>query len=91
MTIIKTKEFILRPLKISDTQGYWECMQDEETKKGFGSVPHSFHEAEKEVKEYILKSKKGLMEVFTIEVEGNYAGNIRLDRQNWDKETDEGT
>jgi len=90
MVIIESDGFILRPLSLVDVQGYWECMQDEETKKGFRSVPENIEEAKKEVEDYIKKSSDGLTEVFTIEVDGKFAGNVRLDRQNWDKDTDEG-
>ena len=32
MTIIKAREFILRPIRITDAQGYLECHQDEDSK-----------------------------------------------------------
>ncbi len=90
MTIIKTTEFILRPISQKDVQGYWECMQDEETKKGFMSTPKDFDEAKNEVQELIEKSNEGITEVFTIEVEGKYAGNVKLDWQNWNTNSGEG-
>ncbi len=87
---IKGDGFILRPIKMSDAQAYWETMQDEETIKGFMSVPHSFSEAKEEVKEHIKKSKTKITEVFTIEVDGKYAGNVKLDCQGYKLDTDEG-
>jgi len=87
---IKGEGFILRPITLKDSQGYWEVMQDSETIKRFGSVPNSFEEAEEEIKEYLDKIKKEITEVFTIEVEGEYAGNVKLDKQGWKKESDEG-
>ena len=74
--IIKSKGFILRPIKISDAPAYWEVMQDKESIKGFMSVPTTYEEAKKEVKEHIKKSKSKVAEVFTIEVKGKYAGNV---------------
>jgi RimJ/RimL family protein N-acetyltransferase len=90
MTIIKTKEFTLRPINLSDLEGYWETMQDKETAKGFTSVPRSKEEAREEIKDYLRKMSEGLTEVFTIEVDGNYAGNVRLDRQDWNPKSNEG-
>lgn len=90
MTIIESDGFILRPLSLEDVQDYWDCMQDEETKKGFRSVPETIGEAKTEIEEYIQKSCDGLMDVFTIVVDGKFAGNVRLDKQNWDADTDEG-
>ena len=88
--MITTEDFTLRPISMSDIQGYWECMQDEETKKGFMSVPKDIGEAEEEIKEHIEKTEQGITEVMTIEVEGQYGGNVKLDWQNWDPEGDEG-
>lgn len=90
MVRIKGDGFILRPIMLKDSKGYWEVMQDPETIKGFMSVPHSFEEAKEEVKEYIKKSKTKVTEVFTIEVKGKYAGNVKLDCQNWNINSGEG-
>jgi RimJ/RimL family protein N-acetyltransferase len=90
MVILKEEEFILRPIKLKDSKGYWKIMQDEETAKGFMSVLSSFEEAKDEVKEFIKKSKEGITQVFTIIVNGKYAGNVKLDYQNWNKNSDEG-
>jgi [ribosomal protein S5]-alanine N-acetyltransferase len=90
MKRINGEGFILRSIGLKDSKGYWEVMQDKETVKGFISVPHSLEEAKKEVEEHILKSKQGITEVFTILVEGKYAGNVKLDYQNWDKSSSEG-
>ena len=90
MVIIKKSDFILRPLHISDLKAYYETMQDEETKKGFRSTPSSLEEARIEVKEYIKKSKTRATEVFTIEIDGKYAGNVRIDYQDYDLKSDKG-
>lgn len=87
---IKGEGFILRRIKLRDSKGYWEIMQDKEAIKGFRNVPHSFEEAKKEVKDHIKKSKQGITEVLSIFVEGKYAGNVKLDYQNWDKTSDKG-
>ena len=90
MKKIKGEGFILRSIILDDSKSYWEVMQDKETINGFMSVPNSFEEAKEEVKEHIKKSKKGITEVFTILVSEKYAGNVKLDYQNWDKKSDEG-
>ena len=75
--IIKTKEFILRPLKVSDAQGYLECHQDEEAKENFTSVPKTLEESKKEIKDNIKEKK-----AFAIEVKGEFAGFINLEVNN---------
>ena len=35
MAIIKAREFILRPIRITDVQGYFECHKDEDSKANF--------------------------------------------------------
>jgi RimJ/RimL family protein N-acetyltransferase len=87
---LKGNGFILRPIKLADSRRYWEVMQDKETIKGFMSVPKSFEEAKKEVEEHIKKSKTKITEVFTIEVDGKYAGNVKLDCQNYNLTSGEG-
>jgi RimJ/RimL family protein N-acetyltransferase len=88
--IIKKERFILRPITIDDLQGYWECMQDKDIKEQLNSVPSSFEDSKKEVEECIKKTKSKLSEVFTIEVNGFYAGNVKLDCQDWDLNTNKG-
>ncbi len=90
MAIIKKSDFILRPIKLSDSKAYSETMQDEETKKGFMMTPASFKEAKIEVQEMIDKSKTKITEVFTIEIDGKYAGNVKLDYQDWNPSSDKG-
>ncbi len=88
--IIKEKDFILRPINLDDSQGYWECMQNPETIKMFMSIPHSLEESNEEIKDHMNKIKKEITEVFTILVNNNYAGNVKLDYQNWDINSKEG-
>ena len=83
MTIIKGKEFILRPIRMSDAEAYFETMQDKQTKRGFMSVPKSLQEAKKEVKEHIQNIRSKKSETFAIEVNGEYAGFVKIDHENW--------
>src|SRR5208283_2693815 len=90
MKTIRGDGFILRPIKLYDTQGYWETMQDKETVKGLMSVPHSFEEAKQEIKDDLKEVEEKSSEYFTIEVNGKYAGNVVLQYQNWDKTSEDG-
>jgi RimJ/RimL family protein N-acetyltransferase len=90
MTIIKTKEFILRPLKISDAKSYFEVMQDKETQNNFNSYPKTLEEAKKEIKDYLKQVKEKGSEYFTIEINKQYAGNVVLQHQNYDPKSEDG-
>jgi len=90
MTIIKTKDFILRPLKLADAKPYFETMQNEETKRNMESVPDSLAETKQELKKYLKQVKEKDSEYFTIEINGEYAGNVVLQHQNWDPTSNEG-
>ena len=74
MTIIKTKEFILRPITIKDAQGYLECHKDKEAQRNFMSIPKNLEEAKKEI---LHDSNKNIK--FAIEVDGKFAGFINLE------------
>jgi [ribosomal protein S5]-alanine N-acetyltransferase len=88
--IIKTKDFILRPLRISDAKPYFETMQDEETKRNMETVPENLEETKEEIKRFLKQVKEKDSEYFTIEIKGKYAGNVVLQHQNWDPESREG-
>ncbi|MAG47962.1 hypothetical protein CL617_05120 [archaeon] len=90
MVRIEKDEFILRDLEIKDSQGYWETMQDEKTKEGMMETPKSFKRAKIEVEDYIEDAKTKVKEVLTIEIDGQYAGNVRLDYQGFNTDSDEG-
>ncbi|MBW3002021.1 GNAT family N-acetyltransferase [Candidatus Woesearchaeota archaeon] len=90
MTIIRTKEFILRPINLLDAEPYFEVMQDEETKKNLTSVPKNLSEAKQEIKGLIKQIKEKDSEIFTVEINGKYAGNVLLQHQNWNPASDEG-
>lgn len=80
MRIIKTKDFVLRPLRIRDVDVYWESMQDEATKVGFMTTPKNLAEAKKEVEKRISRNKQRniVEEILVIEVNSEYAGYISL-------------
>lgn len=89
MTIIKEKDFTLRPLSMDDLDGFFETMQDPNTKKNMNSVPSTLDEAKEEMHKMLKKVKDGLSEIFTIEVDGAYAGNVTLEYQGYEP-SDEG-
>ena len=74
---MKTKDFVLRSLKLTDAQGYLECHQDKEAEENFSSVPKTLEEAKEEVKENIKEKK-----AFAIEVDGEFVGFINLETNN---------
>jgi len=79
--IIRSKNFILRPIKMSDLQGYFDCQQDEEAKKMFMSTPKNLKEAKKDLQKDLkeMHAKKPTREGFVIEVNGKFAGYIWFD------------
>jgi [ribosomal protein S5]-alanine N-acetyltransferase len=76
--MIKTKEFILRPITLDDARGYLECHKDKEAKRNFMSVPKNLEEAKEEVADGI---KKNLV-FFAIEFNREFVGfiNLKADR-----------
>jgi len=76
MTIIKTKEFILRPMRMSDAETYLKIRNDPDSKRGFMSSVNTLAEAKKILRDYIseYKKKKPSKEVLAIEVDGEFAG-----------------
>lgn len=89
MTIIKTKEFTLRPLSMKDLDGFFETMQDEDTKNALMSFPKTIEEAKEEMQEMLQKVEDGISEIFTVVVDGKYAGSVTLEYQGF-KPCDEG-
>jgi ribosomal-protein-alanine N-acetyltransferase len=82
--IFKAKDFILRPIELSDAKAYLKIMQDKESRKGFMSTPKNLKEVKEEIKESISKSKskpvKG--EKYAIEIEGEFAGSVGIGHLN---------
>lgn len=80
--IIKTKEFILRPVTIKDAKAYFECQNDAEAKKNFMSNPKGINEARKELLEQLNGMKKKPIpshECFALEINKLTAGFIWID------------
>lgn len=78
--IIKTKEFTLRPIRISDSKAYFESMQDKQSKLGFMSTPKTLAEAKKEITHRLKEMKKKPISgiYLAIEVDSQYAGDVSL-------------
>ena len=78
--ILKGNEFVLRHIKISDTQRYFECFQGKSIKQALLKIPKNINEMKKELKSKILeyKKKKPFGETFAIEVDGEFAGYVEL-------------
>lgn len=73
---------MLRPLKMSDAEAYFECQNDKEARKNFMSNPKNVQEAKKELLEQIKGMKKKPIpsyESFAIEINGQVAGFIWVD------------
>ena len=73
MVIIKTKDFVLRPVKLSDAKGILECYQDKETAKCYRNCLSTMRDARKSCEKWIRESrkKKPLGEKWVIEHEKN--------------------
>lgn len=80
INILNGKGFILRPIKMSDAQTFFEAETDKKSKKGFMSYPKNINEVRKSIKKQLKenKKKKPLSETFTIEVNNKPAGWINI-------------
>jgi RimJ/RimL family protein N-acetyltransferase len=78
MTVIKTKDFVLRPVRMGDAPAYLELHQNPEARKGFMSIPKNLKEAREELKKD--SGKNNLM--WAIEINGRFAGFIHLELNN---------
>lgn len=78
MSIIKVKDFVLRPLRMGDAKLYLKSQSDKEAKKGFMTTPKNLAEAKKEIRERLVATKKGTAETIVIEVKGEYAGFVDI-------------
>jgi len=76
--IIKTKEFILRPARISDAKNIYEYQQDKDAIKNFMSVPKSLNEAKNEIKEGLKTDKNKIGEHFVIDINNEAVGAISI-------------
>ena len=78
MIVIKTKDFILRPIRMNDAELYFESQQDKYARKGFMTTPKTLSEAKSEIQGRIkaLKEKHGI--TFAIEIDKKYAGYVEI-------------
>jgi len=72
--IIKAKDLTLRPITLSDAQGYLECHKDKEAQKNFSHCPKNLKEAREEIKKDSTRESR----TWVIEVNGEFAGFIHL-------------
>ena len=79
IAVLKGKGFILRPIRMSDAKPYFESMLDKDTKRGFMTVPKTFNEAKKEIKEKIQTFRKKTSETYVMEINGEYAGYVTIE------------
>lgn len=76
----KSPKFEIRHIQMSDLKGYWECINNSQTRKGFLSTPKSLAEAKKKLREYIHNRRKIPIEseFFAIVYQNQFAGFISL-------------
>lgn len=84
------KRIILRPFSRKDKQGYREVNDDPLSKEMFTSVPANETELDAEIEEKIEKIKLGVSKTLTILVNGEYAGGVVLEFENWNPKNDVG-
>ncbi len=75
---IRGERIIFRHINLADARGYFEAHQNKEAKENFMRVPKSLAEARKEIKGHIQRPKEKRREMFVIEVDGEFAGFIRI-------------
>ena len=76
--ILKSKNLVLRHIKMSDVGNYYKCRIDSVTKKVFVYFLKDLNDAKKRLRNQLLKMNKKKLEVefFVIEVNGEFAGMI---------------
>ena len=72
--IIKTKDFILRPEKLSDAEKIFEYLQDAESRRNLMGTPKSVAQVKRE---FLKRGKDS--EYFVIEINGDASGSIGID------------
>jgi len=82
--IIKSKEFILRPVQMKDAKPIFECYKDKETQRGYILRPKNIKDVEKSCRRIIkeMKKNKPFEEKWIIEVKGEFTGWIDLNNLN---------
>jgi RimJ/RimL family protein N-acetyltransferase len=83
-TILKGNCFVLRHIKMSDLQGYFECVGDKKLKQFLLRIPANLEEAKKGLRMRIadFKKKKPFGETFAIELDGKFAGYVDITHLN---------
>lgn len=78
--IIKSKDIVLRPIKLSDAEFMFECEQDKEARTNFMSTPKNVAEVKKDIANSIeeMKKKRPNNDEFVIEWQGKVVGKIWL-------------
>jgi len=84
MKDLKGNGFILRPLRLSDSQRYLECFVGENIKPFLLRVPRDLDEVQKIVRVKVndFRKKKPFGESYAIEIEGVFAGYVELHNLN---------
>jgi [ribosomal protein S5]-alanine N-acetyltransferase len=79
-----SKDIVIRHVKLSDAQTFFDAEQDETAKMNFMSTPASVNDVEDDIKEEIqkYKQKKPSSEKFTILYKGYVAGWIAINQLN---------
>jgi len=92
MTVIKGKGFILRHVRMSDAQGYFEIQQGKGIKHFLLKIPKNLKDAKGDLKIRVadLKKKKPFGETFAIEVNGEFAGYVDLHHLNLEHQEHKG-
>ncbi len=84
VAIPKSKEFMLRHFRMSDSKAYFECLNDGATKHGFMDTTKNLGEAKKKIRKMIAEYNKAEPhdEYLAIEVGGEFAGYVCVDDLN---------
>lgn len=84
MVILKSKRFILRPIKVSDTGDFLEMFRDKESRSGFMVFPKNIHAAKRSIRKNIhsMKKAKPTSETFAIIINNEFAGFIEIHNLN---------
>lgn len=92
MTVIKTKDFILRHVEPKDLEGYYEAETDPISKEMFMSYPKNLEEAKGDIEKHIRdnNTKPRVSETFSIIVKGKYAGYAKIQFNGFNSKGDEG-
>ena len=83
MVVLNGDGYTLRPLSIFDLDGYFDTMKNGDTIAMMNEVPKTREKAQEDIKNFLEKVASGVSEYFTIVVDGNYAGNIVLEHNNF--------